>query len=204
MRTSERCNTSKDTAKETVVRAAPTLLPSIWEPVAEIPFSKSSRRRKTPRDATSAERWDHGAQAILRSWWPIHRRLKKCWDGPPSARSPISFPARGPGCRKPRAAELENAVVILTQIEVPVAAAGQPLLADGRSAQQRFRKDAPGVSRSRSILSIWYQYLAGCGLISRLIARRRPQEYLPGEHDGFPLRHFVSGDLIFLLKLRLS
>lgn len=94
--------------------------------------------------------------------------------------------------------------MILTHFEVPVAVTGTAPARGRVIGATTILGDASGLSRSQSILSIWSQYLAGCGLILRLIARRRPQEYLPGEHDGFPLRHFVSGDLIFLLKLRLS
>ena len=46
------------------------------------------------------ERSDRGGRAILRSSWPIRRRLKSSWDGPPSAILPASFRVRGVGCRK--------------------------------------------------------------------------------------------------------
>src|ERR1019366_5390808 len=99
MRTSERCNTLKQTA----TKKAATRWPSIWEQAGDIPFSKSSRQRKTPLDARFGERSDRGGRAILRFWWPIRQRLKECWDGPPSAISPTLSRVRGPGCRKPRA-----------------------------------------------------------------------------------------------------
>jgi hypothetical protein len=96
MRTSEPCNTSK--------KAASTRWPPIWEQDGDIPFSKSSRRRKTPLDGRFGERSDRGGRATLRFWWPIRGRLKACWDGPPSAISPTSCRVRGPGCRKTRTA----------------------------------------------------------------------------------------------------
>src|ERR1019366_203354 len=94
MRTSELCNTWKKAA---------TRWPSIWERAGDILFSKSSRQRKASLDGRFDERSDHGGRAILRFWWPIRRKLKECWDGPPSAISPTSSRVRGPGCRKHRA-----------------------------------------------------------------------------------------------------
>src|ERR1019366_7935294 len=99
MRTSELCNTWKKAA---------TRWPSIWEQAGDILFSKSSRQRKAPLDDRFDERSDRGGRAILRFWWPIRRRLKECWDGPPSAISPTSSRVRGVGCRKPRAAREQS------------------------------------------------------------------------------------------------
>src|SRR5713101_2707761 len=98
MRTCEHCNTSKNKA----TKKMGTRWPSIWGQAADIPFLKSSVRRKTPLDARFGERSDRGDRAILRFWWPIRRKLKACWDGPPSAISPTSFRVRGPGCGKTR------------------------------------------------------------------------------------------------------
>src|SRR6266478_7015154 len=98
MRMCEHCNTSRK--KET--KRVATRWPSIWEPAADIPFLKSSVRRKAPLDARFGERSDRGGRAILRFWWPIRRKLKACWGGPPSAISPTSSPVRGYGCRKTR------------------------------------------------------------------------------------------------------
>jgi hypothetical protein len=78
--------------------------PSIWEQAGDIPSSKSSGQRKAPLDGRFGERSDRGGRAILRCWWPIRRRLKECWDGPPSAISPTSSRVHGHGCRKHRAA----------------------------------------------------------------------------------------------------
>ena len=82
-----------------------TRWPSIWEPAGDILFSKSSTQRKAPLDGRCGERSDRGGRAILRFWWPIRRRLKACWDGPPNAISPTSCRALGRGCRKPPAAQ---------------------------------------------------------------------------------------------------
>src|SRR5713226_938485 len=98
MRTCEHCNTSKNKATKKMV----TRWPSISEQAADIPFLKSSVQRKAPLDARFGERSDRGGRAILRFWWPIRRRLKACWDGPPSAISPTSFRVLGYGCRKTR------------------------------------------------------------------------------------------------------
>src|SRR5260370_22978906 len=101
MRTCEHCNTSKNKA----TKKMGSRWPSIWGQAADIPFLKSSVRRKTPLDARFGERSDRGGRAILRFWWPIRRRLKACWDGPPSAISPTSSRVRGYGCRKTRRAK---------------------------------------------------------------------------------------------------
>src|SRR5260370_38943837 len=101
MRMCEPCNTSKNKAtKKTATR-----WPLISVPAADIPFLKSSVRRKAPLDARFDERSDRGGRAILRFWWPIRRKLKACWGGPPSAISPTSSPVRGYGCRKTRRAK---------------------------------------------------------------------------------------------------
>ena len=103
MRTCEPCNTSKpDTLKEAATKKAASPWPSIWGQAADIPFSKSYGQRKTPLDARFGERLYRGGRAILRFWWPIQRKLKGCWDGPPSAISPASSQVRGRGCRKTR------------------------------------------------------------------------------------------------------
>jgi hypothetical protein len=44
---------------------------------ADIPFSKSSGRQKTPLDDQSGERLCRGGQAILRFLWPIREKLKE-------------------------------------------------------------------------------------------------------------------------------
>src|SRR5260370_35192353 len=98
MRTGEHCNTSKNKA----TKKTGTRWPSISGQAADIPFLKSSVRRKTPLDARFGERSDRGGRAILRFWWPIRRKLKECWGGPPSAISPTSYRVLGYGCRKTR------------------------------------------------------------------------------------------------------
>src|SRR5258708_593471 len=101
MRTCEHCNTSKNKA----TKKMGTRWPSISGQAADIPFLKSSVRRKTPPDARFGERSDRGGRAILRFWGPIRRKLKPRWDGPPSAISPPSTRMRGPECGKTRRAK---------------------------------------------------------------------------------------------------
>src|SRR5208282_2550580 len=91
MRTCEHCG---------IWRRAGTRSPSIWELGGDIRFWKSFKRWKTRRDGRYDERWDHGGQAILRCWWPIRRKLEKCWDGRPDAASETSSPLRGAGCKR--------------------------------------------------------------------------------------------------------
>src|SRR3979411_614957 len=108
MRTCERCNTSKRNTskrartKKATTKKAATRWPSTWGQAEDIPFWKSSGQRKTPLDVRFGERLYRGARAILRFWGPIQRKLKGCWDGPPSAISPASSQVRGRGCRKTR------------------------------------------------------------------------------------------------------
>src|SRR5258708_3592016 len=101
MRTCERCNTSKRDTREKAGTKKPTRWPSIWEQAGDIPFSKSFRRWKMLRDGRFGERSDRDGRVTLRFWWPIRRRLKGRWDGPPSAVSRISCRVRGGGCGKP-------------------------------------------------------------------------------------------------------
>src|ERR1700694_1923134 len=106
MRTCERFIALKlNSSKKAPTKKAASHWPSIWEQAADIPFSKSSGQRKTPLDVQFGERSYRGGRAILRFWWPIQRKLKACWDGLPSAISPISSPVRGYGCRKTRRAK---------------------------------------------------------------------------------------------------
>src|SRR6266404_1986618 len=106
MRTCEHCNTLKpNSSKRAPTKKAASRWPSIWGRDGDIPFSKSSVRRKTPLNAEFGERSYRGDRATLRFWWPILRRLKECWDGPPSAISPTSYRVRGCGCRKTRRAK---------------------------------------------------------------------------------------------------
>src|ERR1700675_2780295 len=106
MRTYEHCSTLKrNSSKKAPTKKAATRWPSIWGQAADIPFSKSSGQRKALLDARFDESSDRGGRAILRFWWPIQRKLKACWDGPPSAISPTSSLVRGYGCRKTRRAK---------------------------------------------------------------------------------------------------
>jgi len=79
--------------------------PLIWGRAVDIPFWKSSGRRKTLQDDRFGEKSSRGDRAILRFWWPIRRRLRECWDGPPSATLPTSSRVRGHGCRKARSSK---------------------------------------------------------------------------------------------------
>src|ERR1700676_1415500 len=77
MRTSERCNTLKpNSSKQALTKKVGTRWPSTWGQAADIPFSKSSGRQKTPLDDQSGERLCRGGQAILRFLWPIREKLK--------------------------------------------------------------------------------------------------------------------------------
>src|ERR1017187_4323743 len=98
MRTCGRCSTLKGTATKT----AATRWSSILGQAVDIPCSKSFRRWKMPLDTGFGERSDRGGRAILQFWWPTPRKLKECWDGPPSAISLTSLRVRGPGWRKLR------------------------------------------------------------------------------------------------------
>src|SRR5258708_13344255 len=103
MRTCERCSTLKRNSSKTApLKRAACRWPSIWGRAGDIPFSKSSGRWKTPLDGRFGERLYRDGRAILRFLWPIRRKLKMCWDGPPSAISPRSSQVRGYGCRKTR------------------------------------------------------------------------------------------------------
>src|ERR1039458_8729399 len=93
-----RCSTLKGTATKT----AATRWSSILGQAVDIPCSKSFRRWKMPLDTGFGERSDRGGRAILQFWWPTPRKLKECWDGPPSAISLTSLRVRGPGWRKLR------------------------------------------------------------------------------------------------------
>src|SRR3982074_3399624 len=103
MRMCGRCNTLKpNTLKEAATKIAASRWLLTWGQAEDIPFSKSSGQQNTPLDARFGQRLYRSGRAILRFWWPILRKLKGCWDGPPSAISPASSQVRGRGCRKTR------------------------------------------------------------------------------------------------------
>src|SRR5580658_3131729 len=95
MRTSELCS---------IWREAATHWPSIWELGGDILFWKLSRRPKASLDGRFDGRWGLGGRAILRCWWPIRRKLKRCWDGLRNETSATSSPLRGLGCKRDEAA----------------------------------------------------------------------------------------------------
>src|SRR5260370_13460044 len=122
MRTCERCNTSKrNSLKKAPTKKAATRWPSIWGRAGDIPFSKSSGQRRTPRDGRFGERLYRGGRAILRFWWLIRLRLTACWDGPASAIWVTSSLVRGGGCRKTRRPKkrLLRQAHAFEQVEIP-------------------------------------------------------------------------------------